>query len=74
LPVCFAKTPYSFSADPKALGAPSGHSIPVSGLRLMAGAGFVVALSGDIRTMPGLPRHPAALNIKLVDGLIEGLS
>ena len=64
LPVCIAKTPYSFSTDPTALGAPSGHVIGVDALRLMAGAGFVVALCGQIRTMPGLPRvHPAALGI-----------
>ncbi len=74
LPVCFAKTPYSFSTDPTLLGAPSGHLIPIEELRLMAGAGFVVALCGEIRTMPGLPREPAALRIRLVDGLIEGLS
>ena len=73
LPVCFAKTPYSFTADPAVLGAPVNHIVPVNGIRLMAGAGFVVALSGDIRTMPGLPRHPAALDIRLVDGRIEGL-
>ena len=72
LPICFAKTPYSFSADPDALGAPSGHVLPVEGLRLMAGAGFVVALCGDVRTMPGLPRRPAALKIRLVDGLCRG--
>ena len=74
LPVCFAKTPYSFSTNPALLGAPSGHVIPVEELRLMAGAGFVVALCGEIRTMPGLPREPAALRIKLVNGQIEGLS
>ncbi len=74
LPVCFAKTPYSFSNDPTALGAPSGHVVPVEGLRLMAGAGFVVALCGGVRTMPGLPRSPAALRIRLENGRIEGLS
>ncbi len=74
LPVCFAKTQYSFSTDPTALGAPKDHVIPVESLKVMAGAGFVVALCGEIRTMPGLPRHPAAMRIKLVDGLIEGLS
>lgn len=74
LPVCFAKTPYSFSADPSRLGAPDGMTIPIDSLRLMAGAGFVTALCGDIRTMPGLPRRPAALDIRLVDGLVEGLS
>ena len=63
LPVCIAKTQYSFSADPKALGAPSGHVFPVREARLSAGAGFVVAIAGDIMTMPGLPRRPAALDI-----------
>ncbi len=63
LPVCVAKTPYSFSADPKALGAPQGHVLPVREARLCAGAGFVVAICGDIVTMPGLPRRPAALDI-----------
>jgi len=75
LPVCMAKTQYSFSADPTALGAPSGHRLPVRSVRLSAGAGFVVALCGDIMTMPGLPRHPAALGIDVdADGLIQGLS
>ena len=74
LPVCFAKTPYSFSTDPTLLGAPRGHTIADRQPALMAGAGFVVALCGDIRTMPGLPREPAALRIRLVEGEIEGLS
>ena len=74
LPVCFAKTQYSFSTDPAKLGAPSGHVVAVDELRLMAGAGFVVALCGGIQTMPGLPREPAALRIRLVDGLVEGLA
>jgi formate--tetrahydrofolate ligase len=73
LPVCIAKTPYSFSADPALLGAPSGHIAPIRGLRLSAGAGFVVVLLGDILTMPGLPRTPAAEAIGLKDGRIEGL-
>ncbi len=73
-PVCFAKTPYSFSADPAALGAPTGHILPVDSIRLMAGAGFVTALCGEVRTMPGLPRHPAALDIRLEAGRIEGLT
>ncbi|MFI0396085.1 formate--tetrahydrofolate ligase [Paracoccus jiaweipingae] len=74
LPVCMAKTPYSFSADPALLGAPSGHIVPLRDLRLSAGAGFVVAICGDIMTMPGLPRHPAATRIGLnADGEIEGL-
>jgi formate--tetrahydrofolate ligase len=74
LPVCIAKTQYSFSADPTRLGAPEGHVLPVREVRLSAGAGFVVAVCGDIMTMPGLPRHPAAESIMLdADGRIEGL-
>ncbi len=74
LPVCVAKTQYSFSTDPKALGAPEGHVLQVRELRLSAGAGFVVAICGDIMTMPGLPRAPAALNMRLEGGRIVGLS
>jgi formate--tetrahydrofolate ligase len=74
LPVCVAKTQYSFSADPTALGAPTGHVLPVRDVRLSAGAGFVVAVCGEIMTMPGLPRRPAAETIFLdADGRIEGL-
>ena len=74
LPVCVAKTQYSFSADPKALGAPSGHVLPVREARLSAGAGFVVAICGTIMTMPGLPRRPAAHDIDVADdGRIVGL-
>lgn len=74
LPVCVAKTQYSFSADPTLRGAPSGHSVPVRELRLSAGAGFVVAICGDIMTMPGLPRQPAAERIYIdAHGQIEGL-
>jgi len=73
-PVCMAKTQYSFSTDPTAKGAPSGHTIPVRELRLSAGAEFVVVVTGEIMTMPGLPRVPAADNIYLnKDGQIEGL-
>jgi len=73
-PVCIAKTQYSFSADPTLMGAPEGHILPVREVRLSAGAGFVVAICGDIMTMPGLPRVPAAESIRLdADGLIEGL-
>ncbi|WP_439495866.1 formate--tetrahydrofolate ligase [Bosea sp. (in: a-proteobacteria)] len=74
LPVCVAKTQYSFSADPTKRGAPSGHIVPVRELRLSAGAGFVVAICGDIMTMPGLPRQPAAERIHIdAQGQIEGL-
>jgi formate--tetrahydrofolate ligase len=75
LPVCMAKTQYSFSTDPDRRGAPEGHTIPVREVRLAAGAGFVVALCGDIMTMPGLPRRPAALEIDVdAAGRITGLS
>jgi formate--tetrahydrofolate ligase len=74
LPVCIAKTQYSFSADPTALGAPAGFALPIREVRLSAGAGFVVALAGEIRTMPGLPRRPAAESIGLdPEGRIVGL-
>ncbi|MCF1466670.1 formate--tetrahydrofolate ligase [Agrobacterium vitis] len=74
LPVCIAKTQYSFSTDPSLLGAPDGHEVHVRDVRLSAGAGFVVAITGDIMTMPGLPRKPAAETIRLDDdGLVEGL-
>ncbi len=74
LPVCIAKTPYSFTADPALRGAPSGFTLPVSDVRLSAGAGFVVALTGDVMTMPGLPRVPAAETIGIDDaGRITGL-
>ncbi len=74
LPICIAKTQYSFSADPALLGAPSGHIVPVRDVSLSAGAGFVVALCGDIMRMPGLPRSPAAERIHIdVEGRIEGL-
>lgn len=65
LPVCIAKTQYSFSADPTAIGAPTGFALPIREVRLSAGAGFVVAQAGEIRTMPGLPRRPAAESIGL---------
>ena len=74
VPVCVAKTQYSFSADPTKLGAPEGHVLPVREVRLSAGAGFVVAVCGDIMTMPGLPRVPAAEKITLdAEGRIDGL-
>ncbi len=75
LPVCMAKTQYSFSADPTLRGAPEGHVLPVREVRLSAGAGFVVALTGDVMTMPGLPSVPAAEGIFVdPDGIIGGLS
>jgi formate--tetrahydrofolate ligase len=75
LPVCIAKTQYSFSTDPWSLGAPSGHELHVREVRLSAGAGFVVVVCGDMMTMPGLPRDPAASRIDLDDdGTIRGLS
>ena len=74
LPVCMAKTQYSFSTDPNRKGAPTGHVVPIRELRLSAGAEFIVAITGEIMTMPGLPRVPAADVIRLNDkGQIEGL-
>lgn len=74
LPICMAKTQYSFTTDPTRRGAPTGFTIPVREVRLSAGAGFVVAICGDIMTMPGLPRHPAAESIAIgADGHITGL-
>jgi len=74
LPVCIAKTPYSFTADEHVLGAPEGHVLPVREVRLSAGAGFVVAVCGEVMTMPGLPRIPSAANIRLdAEGRIDGL-
>ncbi len=75
LPVCMAKTPYSFSSDESLLGAPTGFTLPVREVRLAAGAGFVVAICGEVMTMPGLPRVPAAAGMRLsAAGAIEGLS
>ena len=74
LPVCMAKTQYSFTTDPSRRGAPMGHSLPVREVRLSAGAGFIVVVCGDIMTMPGLPRVPSAEAICLnSEGLIDGL-
>ena len=74
LPVCIAKTQNSISHDPALIGAPKGFVFPVRDVQLYAGAGFVVALAGDIMTMPGLPKAPAALNIDVDDnGKITGL-
>jgi formate--tetrahydrofolate ligase len=72
-PVCVAKTPYSFSTDAQLLGAPEGHVIDIREVRLSAGAEFVVMICGDVMTMPGLPKQPAAHKIDLVDGRVVGL-
>ncbi|HEY6578631.1 MAG TPA: formate--tetrahydrofolate ligase, partial [Rhizomicrobium sp.] len=75
LPVCIAKTQYSYSADPEAYGAPTGHVLPLREVRLCAGAEFIVAICGDIMTMPGLPRQPSAESMFVNDqGCIIGLS
>ena len=69
-----AKTQYSFTTDPNLRGAPTGFTVPVREVRISAGAGFIVAVTGEIMTMPGLPRKPAAETIRLNDkGLVEGL-
>ncbi|MDA0814865.1 MAG: formate--tetrahydrofolate ligase, partial [Verrucomicrobia bacterium] len=74
MPICMAKTQYSFSTDPSLRGAPSGHVIPINEVRLNAGAEFLVVICGGIMTMPGLPRRPAAEQIFVNDaGEIEGL-
>ena len=74
LPVCIAKTQYSFSDDEKKINAPEGFTINIRDLVINAGAGFIVAVAGEIMRMPGLPKDPQAMHIKLVDGNIEGLS
>jgi formate--tetrahydrofolate ligase len=74
LPVCIAKTQYSFSDDPKLINAPVGFTLNIRDLVINAGAGFIVAVAGEIMRMPGLPEDPQAYRIKLVDGEIEGLS
>ncbi|MBP5159632.1 MAG: formate--tetrahydrofolate ligase, partial [Lachnospiraceae bacterium] len=74
LPVCMAKTQYSLTDDPAVLGAPEGFDVTVRDVKVSAGAGFVVALTGDIMTMPGLPKVPAAENIDVDEnGVISGL-
>ena len=74
LPICIAKTQYSFSTDPNLKGAPTGHVLPIREIRLSSGAEFIIVICGNIMTMPGLPRVPAANSIKLnKKGEIEGL-
>ena len=74
LPICIAKTQYSFSDDPTRLGAPEGFTVTIKNVKVSAGAGFIVVLTGDIMTMPGLPKHPAAENIDIDEnGVISGL-
>ena len=74
LPVCIAKTQYSFSDNAKLTGAPTGFKMNVREVRLSAGAGFVVVICGSIMTMPGLPKHPAAMDIDVdAEGRITGL-
>ena len=73
LPVCIAKTQYSFSDNPKLLGRPKDFSVTIRELKPSIGAGFIVALSGDITTMPGLPKEPAANHMDVVDGKTIGL-
>jgi formate--tetrahydrofolate ligase len=74
LPICIAKTQYSFTDNPKIAGAPSGHTITFEDIIINAGAGFIVAVAGDIMRMPGLPKVPAAYGMTITDGIIEGLS
>ena len=74
MPICIAKTQYSFTDNPKLSGAPTGHTLHIEDLLINAGAGFIVAVAGDIMRMPGLPKIPAAYNMKLINGIIEGLS
>jgi formate--tetrahydrofolate ligase len=74
MPVCIAKTQYSLSDNPKLLGRPTGFRVTIRDVKLSGGAGFVVAYAGDIMTMPGLPKHPAAEEIDVgADGEISGL-
>jgi formate--tetrahydrofolate ligase len=73
-PICMAKTQMSFSTNPNSKGAPSGHNVEISEVRLANGAGFIVAIAGDMMTMPGLPKIPAAERIDISDdGVISGL-
>ena len=73
-PICIAKTQMSFSTDPSVKGAPTGHTVEIREVRLANGAGFIVAIAGDMMTMPGLPKVPAAEKIDITDdGMITGL-
>ena len=73
-PICMAKTQYSFTTDPNRRGSPSGHSTPITDVKLCAGAGFIVVFCGEIMTMPGLPKVPSAENITInKHGDVEGL-
>ncbi len=74
LPVCIAKTQYSFTDNADVYGAPTGHTLHVQDLVINTGAGFVIAVCGDIMRMPGLPKVPAANGMKFTNGIIEGLS
>ena len=74
IPICVAKTQYSLSDNPKLLGAPKGFTVSVKNVKLSAGAGFIVVLTGDVMTMPGLPKKPAAESIDVLpDGTVVGL-
>ena len=73
LPICMAKTQYSFSDNPKLLGRPEGFTMTIREFMPSIGAGFIVAITGDIMRMPGLPKEPAANNMDVVDGKIKGL-
>ena len=74
MPICIAKTPFSFSDNPNLLGRPCGFDITIKEVRVSAGAGFIVALAGDVMVMPGLPKVPAAQNLDIDEnGNIEGL-
>ena len=73
-PVCIAKTPYSFSAESSARGAASNHNLLVREINLVRGAGFIVAICGDVMRMPGLPKIPASNSMTVTDGKIQGLS
>ena len=73
MPVCIAKTQYSFSADPKRYGLVKDFQFAINDIELNAGAGFIVAIAGEMLRMPGLPKHPQAHQIKVVNGKIEGL-